>query len=327
MRIGNLDVASIKDGMMVGDGSRALAIADRAGFEAHKDYLTRDGRKFSMLGAFLVRSGGRLVLLDAGMGPRSCGPNCGHDHPYDADDIVHHRPLSDPQQEAAFAAIARAQGVAEADIPRRAQALRRNSSQYGELGQNLARLGVAPEEITDVIVSHLHCDHMGWLSRRGRSYFPRADIWVHQADVEFFLEKTPPDDDMFKIMFGVDPVQERMAPVLPQIRTWDRDTTIVPGIDVVWMPGHTPGSSISVLSSGTARGMILGDVIHCPLELVDDEFAIVADVDPVLAAQSRERIKRELEDPTIHSTSPHFAGLRFGRLLASEGRRDWEWSE
>jgi len=221
----------------------------------------------------------------------------------------------------------RNRGMNEVDIANRLKTLHRNSTQYGELGQNLARLGVEPEDITDVIISHLHCDHMGWVSRRGRSYFPNADVWVHQADAEFFLQGPPPDDHLFKLMYGVESIQERMAPVLPQIRTWDKDRTIAPGIDVVWMPGHTPGSSIAVISSGASRGTILGDVIHCPLELVDDEYAVVADVDPVLAAMSRERIKRELEDSTIHSSSTHFPGLRFGRLLSDNGRRNWRWDE
>jgi glyoxylase-like metal-dependent hydrolase (beta-lactamase superfamily II) len=327
MRIGDLEILPVSDGTMVVAESRALPFALRSGFDAHKDYLTRDRQMIAGLGAFLVRTGDRLVLLDAGMGPRHCGPDCGHDHPYDADDIIHHQPLATAEDQAACAAIFRQRGMSDDLIAQRTKALQASGTHYGELGQNLAGLGVTPGEITDVIVSHLHCDHMGWISRRGQSYFPNADIWVHQADVDYFLNGDPPDEDLFKLWFGVEHTKSRMAPAMSQIKTWDKDCTIAPGIDVVWTPGHTPGSSISVLSSGKARGMMLGDVIHCPLELVDDEFAIVADVDPALAAKQRERMKRELEDSSIHATSTHFPGLRWGRLLSAEGHRAWDWDE
>ena len=72
--------------------------------------------------------------------------------------------------------------------------------------------------------------------------------------------------------------------------------------------------------------MILGDVIHCPLELVDDDFAIMADIDPAMAKRSKDVLRQELEDSTVHASSSHFPGLQFGRLVKGQGRRHWSWS-
>jgi glyoxylase-like metal-dependent hydrolase (beta-lactamase superfamily II) len=88
-------------------------------------------------------------------------------------------------------------------------------------------------------------------------------------------------------------------------------------------PGHTPGSTIVVMSSGTARGMLLGDVVHCPVELIDEEWAGVGDVDPELAKRTRNALARELEGTDTPVAAAHFPGLVFGRLLNANGRRNW----
>jgi glyoxylase-like metal-dependent hydrolase (beta-lactamase superfamily II) len=111
--------------------------------------------------------------------------------------------------------------------------------------------------------------------------------------------------------------------VLDRLETWDSDRTIAPGIDVRLAPGHTPGSSVVVLSDGTARAMLLGDMIHCPLELMDPDFDLLVDHDQQLANDVREAYARELEGSDIVAAGSHFPGLQFGRLLASEAERRW----
>jgi hypothetical protein len=88
-------------------------------------------------------------------------------------------------------------------------------------------------------------------------------------------------------------------------------------------PGHTPGSGVMVLSSGTARAVLLGDVAHCPVELLEDEWAGIGDVDPELARRTRVALMREYEGLDVPITASHFPGLKFGRLLSGEGKRQW----
>jgi beta-glucosidase-like glycosyl hydrolase len=47
------------------------------------------------------------------------------------------------------------------------------------------------------------------------------------------------------------------------------------------------------------------------------------DVDPALAARTREALVRELESSGVPAAAAHFPGLRFGRLLTGEGQRSW----
>jgi glyoxylase-like metal-dependent hydrolase (beta-lactamase superfamily II) len=338
MRLGELDIVQLIDGQMQSAEPKGVPPKDSPEYEAHKDYITPDGRYLTELGAFLVRTGDRVILIDAGMGPRAepacCanGAHHAHDHHHgDAHADVINYVMYDEianAEDSTIEAVRKLLRLSEDADGREVLRKRFEKSRvrYGELGMSLARAGIRPEEVTDVVLSHLHPDHIGWVSRRGESYFTNADIWAHQADIDHFLGPDSPNEAMFKLMFAVDSTKERMAPVMGQLRAWDRDCTIAPGLDLIWTPGHTPGSSVAVLSSGDQRGMLLGDVIHCPLEMVSDDFAIMADIDPALAKKSKERVMRELEDPSMHASSTHFPGLNFGRLLTGEGKRQWVWS-
>ncbi|MGH2365742.1 MAG: MBL fold metallo-hydrolase [Chloroflexota bacterium] len=180
----------------------------------------------------------------------------------------------------------------------------------GKLLQSLSALGVKPEDLTDVIFTHLHFDHIGWASVEGKVVFPNATYRCDSRDWEHFYGK---DERVTSVL---EPVVQRCA-------TWSGSGPIVPGIDAMMAPGHTPGSTIMVLSSGAARGMLLGDVVHCPVELLDEEWAGMGDVDPQLAKRTRNAMAREIEGKDIPVAAAHFPGMVFGRLLAAQGQRSW----
>jgi glyoxylase-like metal-dependent hydrolase (beta-lactamase superfamily II) len=179
----------------------------------------------------------------------------------------------------------------------------------GALLESLAALDTHPEDITDVVFTHLHWDHVGWSSREGAIVFPNAVYRCDTRDWEHFR--------------GNERVQPLLAPITERLTVWDGSGPIVAGIDAMSAPGHTPGSTIIVLSSGAARGLLLGDVVHCPVELLDDEWAGLGDVDPGLAKQTRNRLAREIEGTDTPVAAAHFPGMVFGRLLAANGRRSW----
>jgi glyoxylase-like metal-dependent hydrolase (beta-lactamase superfamily II) len=184
----------------------------------------------------------------------------------------------------------------------------------GSMMQSLAQLGVDPGTITDIILTHLHPDHYGWASTDDARTFPNAVFRCHALDWDYFV--TRPGARLSGFSATLPALAGRLS-------TWDRDGPLLPGIDARLAPGHTPGSTILVLSSGTARALLVGDVVHCPVELVDDEWASLGDVDPALARRTKVALARELEDGDVPAAGGHFPGLRFGRLLRGEGRRQW----
>ena len=181
----------------------------------------------------------------------------------------------------------------------------------GRFLTSMDALGVSPDEVSDVVFTHLHFDHIGWAATGERATFPRATYRCHQADWEHFMERHP----------GLE--REMLAAVVDRFDTWSGDATILPGIDARWSPGHTPGSVVIILSSGTERALLLGDVVHCPVELVDDDWDGIYDVDPGLAKRTRVALAREFEGTDVPMAAAHFPDLRFGRLLPAEGTRRW----
>jgi glyoxylase-like metal-dependent hydrolase (beta-lactamase superfamily II) len=116
---------------------------------------------------------------------------------------------------------------------------------------------------------------------------------------------------------------ELMPVVRERIEAWHGDGTILPGVNVQGAPGHTPGSTIIIISSGTERAILLGDVVHCPAELLEDDWEMIGDVDRSLAQATRVALAQELEGTNVPMAATHFPGLQFGRLLPGSGMRGW----
>ncbi len=180
----------------------------------------------------------------------------------------------------------------------------------GAFLDSLNALGVTPQDVTDVVFTHLHFDHVGWATQRGSVVFTNATYRCDERDWAHFV--------------GPDPgATRKLSPLTDRMEFWSSSGPLLPGIDVLLAPGHTPGSGIVVISSGAERAMLLGDVVHCPVELLDDEWAGMGDVDPELALRTRNALARELEGTDIPVAAAHFPGLQFGRLLLGEGKRQW----
>ncbi|MGE0881400.1 MAG: MBL fold metallo-hydrolase [Acidimicrobiia bacterium] len=188
--------------------------------------------------------------------------------------------------------------------------LQRPGMNGGLMLDNLRAAGVETGDVTDVLFTHLHFDHVGWATQKGNVVFENATYRCDARDWDWFVG---PDEGATR----------KLNPLRDRIETWDGPGTVLPGIDIQMAPGHTPGSTVIVVSHKTDRAVLLGDVVHCPAELIDDEWGTMGDVDPELARRTRAALNRELEGSTAHVVAAHFPGLEFGRLLGGQGKRQW----
>jgi glyoxylase-like metal-dependent hydrolase (beta-lactamase superfamily II) len=311
LKVGRIDIEPVLDGHIL-----SRLPANQPLPEPHSDrwrdqhgMFRPDGRVESALGAFLIRTADRVALVDAGGGPAFAKgfrpPAINVDDPAD--------PL---------AAVFRRRGLSDDMIRLAAEHFADVHVEQGALLASLDALGVRAADVTDLIFTHLHFDHIGWASVAQQACFPNAAVRCASADLEFFLAG-PDEEEFVTLVYQALPARERLAPVLDRIETWATDETLFPGVDVRLAPGHTPGSSVVVVSDGPARALLLGDVVHCPLELMDDDFNLLVDHDQELADRVRTAYARELEGTDVLAAAAHFPGLRFGRLLAGDSARRW----
>ena len=190
--------------------------------------------------------------------------------------------------------------------------------QGAALMENLVAGGVAPADIDVIVVSHLHSDHMGWLSQDGTPTFPNATIRIGAADWEHFVERGGAGRRR----------TARLRAVESRVELIDRDGTVVaPGITTRATPGHTPGHTSVILSSDGERMIVMGDALHCPAQLTEREWQFLYDIDRDLASRTRADLLREAEAPNTRLLPAHFPGMRAARLLpAQAGPRIWSMS-
>lgn len=187
----------------------------------------------------------------------------------------------------------------------------------GKLLSSLRKAGVQPADVDVVFYTHMHLDHVGWTAQNGTLTFPNARHVVGDGEFEFWQGVSDPD------LAGVGPNPDAvLAPLLNRIKSVSDGATVAPGVNVLASPGHTPGHCSAVVSSGQSRAIILGDVMHCPLQLSDGDLRIIFDVDPDTAARTRDHIAAELEaDSATIGADGHFPGSAFGRVVQANGRR------
>lgn len=187
----------------------------------------------------------------------------------------------------------------------------------GQLLNGLRALDVDPGDVTDVVCTHLHTDHVGWLfDLHGRPVFAAASIWFGAGDWDHFVTGPGVMFEHIRQGFTAHDGGDRL-------RLLASDTVVAPGVTALQTPGHTPGHFCVVIASGQERALLLGDAITCPVQLDEPTWHSMGDVDPDLADRTRERLWRELEDESATGAGAHFPELKFGRVLTGQGRRWW----
>ncbi|WP_063041626.1 MBL fold metallo-hydrolase [Nocardia pseudovaccinii] len=183
----------------------------------------------------------------------------------------------------------------------------------GQFLESLKLQGVEPTDVTDVVLTHLHFDHVGWATKKGMTVFENATYRVHQADWEHFVES--PDAEPGAV--------RKLAPLSDRLELFGGDTTLAPGIDVRHAPGHTPGSTVLIVSMGRERAALVGDLAHAPMEFTESNWQFAFDFDPEQATATRAEFVAEFADTGTAVLAAHFPGLRAGRLVTRAGRIEW----
>src|SRR5258705_7497894 len=245
LRVGEIDVLVVCDGVLLLPGP---SLAHNAGPAVRavwlKDnFLPPDAFDWA-LNVVVVRSGGRTILIDAGMGTEF------------------------------------------PDLPK-----------SGQLIHRLEAAGIDLASVTDVVLTHMHMDHIGGLLVDGVKEQLRPDLRIHVAAAEVKFWESP-DFSRVSMPPGFPDALRATAKRFVkeyrrQLRTFEAEYEVAPGVVVRRTGGHTPGHSVVRLASGGDRLMFAGDAVFA-VGFDHPEWYNGFEHDPEEAARVRVGLLREL---------------------------------
>lgn len=158
----------------------------------------------------------------------------------------------------------------------------------GRLIEGLAAGGYTPEDVTVVVLTHLHGDHIGGLMEAGAPAFPNARYVTGQVEYDFWSdtarEGTPAEGGHRSVLEKVTPLAEKMTFI-------GDGAEVVPGITSMAAFGHTPGHMIFNVESDGRRLILAADTAnHYVLSLQRPDWEVRFDMDKAAAAATRKRV-------------------------------------
>ena len=139
----------------------------------------------------------------------------------------------------------------------------------GGFRSSLLSKGVAPKDVTDVVFSHLHLDHIGWAAQHGKPFFSNATYRCDRRDWDFFVspDYEIPEWESSTSNPAEDSAANRLAPVASRMEFFEGEQGLFPGISTLESSGHTPAPLSFCWSRGGEKGRLLGDLVDSEPEL------------------------------------------------------------
>ena len=188
----------------------------------------------------------------------------------------------------------------------------------GHLAPTLALIGVSPEDITDVIFSHYHPDHLGGTSSDGVLMFPNAQHYLPQIEWEY-LQSDSIDESLVPF---VDFANNQLQPLVAndgQLAFYGNENEVVSGIQAIETLGHSAGHHSFMLESNGQQLLLSFDVFaHHILHLRHPEWFAGVDQIPDVAVETRQQLLARIADEQIPILAFHFPFPGIGTITRDE---------
>lgn len=180
--------------------------------------------------------------------------------------------------------------------------------------QIVARFGIKPEQVTKIVITHMHVDHAGGMVDFPKLY-PNAQFFIQKKEFDFWVNSPLAQRSAFK-MFGYAPAVAAVAELAksPRLSIIDGDRSIGPDMELLLADGHTPGLQAVLVPTAKGQTILGSDSAHLFRSFKEDlPSGIITDMSAWLLTFDKLRAKAPLEnifpghDPLMSTNFPTVA--------------------
>ena len=164
----------------------------------------------------------------------------------------------------------------------------------GGLDAAMEGAGVAPGDVTHVVITHMHPDHVGGLMKDGSPAFPDAEHVAGRVEHEWWTANPAPH------------IEENVLPIADRFTLIEDGAEVAPGVTAMAAFGHTPGHMTFRVEGEAGPMLIAGDLAnHYVWSLGHPDWMVRFDMDHEKAAEARRRVLGMLASERMAMTGYH----------------------
>jgi glyoxylase-like metal-dependent hydrolase (beta-lactamase superfamily II) len=188
----------------------------------------------------------------------------------------------------------------------------------GLLLESLRQHQIDPNEITLVVITHTHGDHvLGLINHDTEELnFPNTRYVIAEAELHFWLERIKSSLPAQQVI--VDKLQAKGLQLIAV------DEQILGGVTAIPLVGHTPGHIGVRFESNGEQFWNLSDVLHSPIQFAHPEWSANFDVDTTQSVPTRQHILEQASDKNVLTMFYHLHFPGIGRVVRHENKFVWQ---
>jgi glyoxylase-like metal-dependent hydrolase (beta-lactamase superfamily II) len=183
----------------------------------------------------------------------------------------------------------------------------------GKLLAHMQAAGISPQEVTQLVISHFHGDHISGVRKKdGSLTFPKAKILVPQVEWDFWMDDARMEAASEAAKGNFSLARRMFSPNASELGRFNWGDEVLPGVKAVQASGHTPGMTAFEISSDGEKMMFASDITNNPLLFVRNPgWQAMFDMNPEEAVTTRRRL---LDQAVAEKLKMHFFHAPFPGL-------------